>query len=183
MIPQHGAKFLQPCLHSFLLVFHNNQCLVTLDIGGNGAGSHMRLKSKDTVPYIVIMRYLYLVKQDDIFKLCGISHYSTLSHNGISSDKGTVSYFCILVNNSRSVNTRCRCDGSTVCHPYMLFDLRIGILWKLCSKLQDKRTDLRQKLPWILCCLKQLCCDCFIQVIKITDFKFFHLFSFLCTSL
>ena len=107
---------------------HLYQKLVGLHIGGNGAGSHMGLKSQNRIPHIVIMRHLYLVKENHILKLRRVAYHCSLSHQGISPDKGTVADLRILSDDGGACNKR---RGSHLCgtgNPDILSPLLILLL-------------------------------------------------------
>ena len=81
----------------------------------------MCLESQDTVTDIIIMRHLYLIKENNIFKLGRISDNSTLSNDGISTDERTVTNLCLLINNGRSIDKGTRCNRGIIGYPCLLY--------------------------------------------------------------
>jgi hypothetical protein len=58
--------------------------------------------AKDAVSYIVVMRNLYIVKEDDVFEFSGVAHHTVVSNDGASSDKSAVSDFSFFTDDDRS---------------------------------------------------------------------------------
>ena len=109
----------------------------------------MGLIAKNTVTYIVIMRHLYFIEQNDVFKFCGVTNYCSFANDGVTTDECTVSYLCFLVNNTWSVNISGWENGSRFCNPYILSTLLVFVFWQTVAQFDDKGTDLRKKLPGI----------------------------------
>ena len=126
----------------------------------------MRFVSKNRITYIIIVRNLNFIKEDHILKLCGISYNSSFSYDRISTDKCTMTDFCILPNDRRSINKCSWCYFCTLCDPHIFSTLLILIFTQRLSQLQNKAADLRKYFPWISHSFKNILCYCLIQCIK-----------------
>ena len=62
MIAKDDAEFLPAGFYAFIAESNSYKGLITLDIGGDGSGSHMCLKPEYTVPHIIVVRNLYFIK-------------------------------------------------------------------------------------------------------------------------
>ena len=138
----------------------------------------MRFISKDSISHIIIMRNLHLIKKNGVFKLCGIAYYCSLSDNCFSSDKSTVTDFCIFSNNNRSVNAGCRRNLCCFCNPDVSFSVFILLRIQGISKLYNKISDFRKHFPRICFSLKQFRRYCLFQVQKFLNSIIFHHFFF-----
>ena len=134
----------------------------------------MGLISKNRVPHIIVMGYLNLVKQNDVFQFCRVAHYSALSYQGIPSDKSTVPDFRIFSNDSRSVDTCRRRHFGRSGNPNIFSCLFILVLWQSVSQIHDKLPDLRQDLPRVGNPFKDCACNRLIEIKKLRYCQFFH---------
>ena len=64
----------------------------------------MCLIAKDRIPYIIVVRNMYLIEQNYIFKLCRISNQCSLPDNSIAADKCSVPYLRVFADDRRPVN-------------------------------------------------------------------------------
>ena len=63
----------------------------------------MGFVSQYTVPYVIVVGHLHVIKENYVFQFGGIPYNGILTDDGIASDKGAVSDFRILVHNQRTV--------------------------------------------------------------------------------
>ena len=83
----------------------------------------------------------------------------------------------LLVDNGRAVYESRGRHGCGIGDPDMLLYLRKAVLGELLPQFKDKTADLGEQLPWILRPAHKLGRNGLIQVVKIADFKLFHILS------
>lgn len=106
-----------------------------------GYKSHMGLVAENGIPDVIVMWYLYRVKNDIIFDLRGISDNRSFSNDCASADKCTVTDLGIFINNQRSVQTCRRRNGCTLCHPDIFSTFLINFRIKCRTELFNKIAD------------------------------------------
>ena len=79
---------------------------VGLNVGCNGAGTHMRVKTKDRVSDIIIVRNLTLVEKDDVFQFTGVADNAAFSDNRLSADERALPQLRSLINDTGAGNVR-----------------------------------------------------------------------------
>ena len=125
----------------------------------------MGLVAQNGIPHIIIMGYLYFIKQNHVLQLRGISHYSPFAHNSVSPDESAVAYLGLFSDNSRPVDIGGGRYRSALCHPHIFSPLLIFRRVQGSAQLQNKGADFRQKLPGIDRSLKKIFRDCLIQIV------------------
>ena len=55
----------------------------------------MRLESEDRITYIVIVRNLNVVADDNVLKFCGVADNALASDESAASDECTLTDFCL----------------------------------------------------------------------------------------
>ena len=66
-VSEHGSEFLKTCLDPFVSGFYYDEFFVGFDIGCDGSGHNVGFVAEDCIAYIIVMRNLYFVKQNNIF--------------------------------------------------------------------------------------------------------------------
>ena len=61
-ITHHGADLFAAGGHLLVAVVDDNELLVALDVGGDGARAHVGLVAKNGVAHVIIMGHLHIVK-------------------------------------------------------------------------------------------------------------------------
>ena len=120
--------------------------------------------TQDRVTYIVIMRYLDVIKQYHIFQFRRISHHGMFPHDGTAANKRTVTDLSFFINDHRTMDICRRCHYCTSGDPYILAPPLKLVVRQFLSQLNDKITDQRQNLKRICLSLKNPGCDRFRPV-------------------
>ena len=60
----------------------------------------MALEAQDRVPYIIVVRGLNAVKEDDVFQFHRIAHHTARAHQGGAPDEGAVPDFRFRANDA-----------------------------------------------------------------------------------
>ena len=129
--------------------------------------------TENRISYIIIMRNLYFIKQNNIFKFSRITYYSSLSYDSVATDKGTVANLCIRTNNCRAINIRCWRNHSRFCYPHMFFYFFILIFGKKHSYFHNEVMNLWKNFPRIGFPLEKLSCDGLGHIQHVCDGKIF----------
>src|SRR5699024_2101674 len=99
-VAQDGAELLHARLYALRAVFHDNEGLVALDVGGDAACAHMRAVAQDGVAHVVIVRGLHLVEQDDVLELHGVAHDAALADDGAAAYKRAMPHLGLVVDDT-----------------------------------------------------------------------------------
>ena len=129
----------------------------------------MRFITQDRISHIIVMRHLHLIEQDHIFQLRGIAHHSAFPHQGVAADESAVAYFRILSDDGRSMDIGRRRYFRGSGNPHVFASFFIFLRIKSFPKLQDKRSDLRQRFPGIGQPFKKIRRNRLIQVIQVIN--------------
>ena len=76
MIAEHRPEFLNAGLHMLCAVMHNHELLITLNIRCDRTGSHVAVMAENGISYIIIVRGLYMIEQNDIFQLDRVADHA-----------------------------------------------------------------------------------------------------------
>ena len=85
-VAQHGAELFQPRGNLLFAVFHHDQRLVGLDVGGDAASAHVGLVAQNAIA-------LHVVKKNCVFQLHGIAHHAAFAYQSGTADEGAVAHF------------------------------------------------------------------------------------------
>ena len=101
MITEHSAELLDPGLDIFSSVVDYDQLLVGLDVRSDRTCAHMAVVSEDGVTYIIVVRGLNMIEKDNVLELDRVAYNTVSSDQSRSSDKSTVSDFCVRSDDAR----------------------------------------------------------------------------------
>ena len=73
-------------------VFHHDQGLVGLDVGGDAACPHVGLVAQNAVAHVIEVGNLDVIEQDRVFQLYGIADHAVFAHQGGAADEGAVAH-------------------------------------------------------------------------------------------
>ena len=133
----------------------------------------MGFVSQYCITNIIIVRNLNIVKKDNILKLCRVSNYAALSHHRFAADKCAVAHFCVLTNDSWSVNTCGWCNFGGFCDPDVTLQMIILFRIQCFSQFYNEISNLWKNFPWISFPRKKLSCNCLAHIQHIGDGKIF----------
>ena len=102
IVAQHGADLFDAGLDLLFAVLYDHESLVGLDVGSDGACSHVAIVSEDGIANIVIVRCLNVIEEDDVLELDGVTHYAVCTNQSGASDEGTVADFRVRSNDAGS---------------------------------------------------------------------------------
>ena len=123
LIAQHCAKFFQAGRVFLGAVFDYDQSFVRFYIGGDGTSAHMGLIAEDGIAYVIVIGYLHLVKEDNVFQFGGVAYYGAFAYDGVSTDKCTVADLRAFVNDGRAVEVGGGGDFGSFSNPDILTTL------------------------------------------------------------
>ena len=92
-VAQHGAELFQPRGNLLFAVFHHDQRLVGLDVGGDAASAHVGLVAQNAVAHVIKVGNLHVVKKNCVFQLHGIAHHAAFAYQSGAADEGAVAHF------------------------------------------------------------------------------------------
>ena len=110
----------------------------------------MALEAQDGVPHVVIMRGLHTVKEDDVFQLHGVAHYTARSHQGGAPDEGAVPDLRLRANNAGRAQEGRGSDRGGLVDPNVGGPLLVLRRVQGGAKLQNQLLDAVQSLPGVL---------------------------------
>ena len=165
VVSEHGAEFLDTCLDLLSAVMDYYQLLIRLDIGCDGAGSHVSMESENRISDVIIMWRLYMVKQNNVFKFNRIAYYAVCAYKGGSSYERAVSYFRIRPDDAWSSKICAWEHLSCLVHPYVLAHLFILFRVERWPELQYELLDALESFPRIYELREIVFCQCMIKVI------------------
>ena len=134
----------------------------------------MGLEAQHTVSHIIIMRHLYFIEQNHVLKFRGIANYRAFTHNGIATDKGTVTDLRFFINDQRTVQAGGRSYLCVLCHPDILASFFINFFRQSLTQFQNEIVDSGKHLPGIFCLGEQICRNGLLQIIQILNRNIFH---------
>ena len=148
IVAEHGTELLDARLDLLGAVMNDDELLVGLDVGSDGACAHMRIVSEDTVTYIVIVRSLNVIKEDNVLKFNGIAYYAVCTDECGASDECAVADFSLGTDDARCTEI-CRWeDLGCLMYPDILLNFFI-IISECGTQSKDKILDAFQCLPRI----------------------------------
>lgn len=115
----------------------------------------MRVKSKNRISHIVIMRRFHLVEKHNIFQFHRVSHDCALSDDGTAAYKRAVPHLCAMIDNAWRSQVRGRKHLRILSYPDFRLRMDEFIGGKPWPQAPDKRLNFFQDLPGILFFLKQ----------------------------
>ena len=114
----------------------------------------MGLKAQDGVAHIIVMGDLDLIEQDHVFKFCGVSHHSALTHQGIAPQEGTVAHLRIFPDDDIFSQIGTFKNPGRFMDPDSLTAFFIFAFRQTVPQLQDKIPDPGKGLPGVLTLLQ-----------------------------
>ena len=96
------------------------------------------------------MRYLNVIKQDDIFQLRGVAYYGAIPYYGAASYECAVPDLSVFTDDNRPVEIRGRKNNGGLGRPNIFLDLLVFILRQRRAQGQNKFLNMRKSFPGIL---------------------------------
>ena len=101
IVAQHGADLFDAGLDLLFAVLYDHESLVGLDVGSDGACSHVAIVSEDGVANIVIVRCLNVIEEDDVLEFNRVTYYTVCANQSGASDEGAMAYFGVGSDDAR----------------------------------------------------------------------------------
>lgn len=159
MIAKDGAEFFPSGLYAFIAESNGYKGLVTLDIGCYGACAHVGFVAEDGIAHIVVVRRLYIIKKDNVFKLNRVAHYAVPSDESIAADERTVPDFGSVVDDAGAENACTVKDDGVFCDPYVSLWMVKFIFGQGSSDLENGLSYERKRFPRVNGGAEKLVCS------------------------
>ena len=169
MIAEHSSEFLDAGLDHFRSVMYNNKLLVSFHVGCNGACTHVAVVTEYRIAYIVVMRSLNVVKEDDVLQLNRVAHHALAANKSRSSYERAVSDFCLRSDDAWSSELSARKHLGRLVDPYVFADLFILLRIECRTELKDEVLDALQRFPRISELAEVVLRECMVEIVKIID--------------
>lgn len=134
----------------------------------------MRPAAKHAVAHIIIMGDLYLIEQDDIFKLRGITYDRIFPYYGVFPDERTVAYLSAFINDTVRSDVSAFKHRSVFGDPDILSAPFIKFLRQAFSEPDNKFPDFGKNLPGINTAGEKIRRYGFLQIKKGFDSKLLY---------
>ena len=119
----------------------------------------MGLITQDCISHIIIVRYLNLIKKDDVFQFCRIAYHTAFTHKSFSTDKCAVADFGLFSDDGRSIDAGSRCNLCGFCDPDISLMVIILCRIQCFSQFDNEISDFRKDFPGICFPFKKLFCN------------------------
>lgn len=106
VIAEYRAELLASRFNGRIGDVHCHERLVALHVAGYRARAHVRLIAEDGVTDIVIMRHLHVIKQHDVFQLCGVADDGVFADYGAAANKRAMTNLCAVVYDAGCADVR-----------------------------------------------------------------------------
>ena len=165
VVAEHGAEFFNTCLDLLSAVMNDYQLLIRLYVGCDGAGAHVAVMTENRVSDVIIMRSLYMVKQNHVFELNRVAYHAVRTYESGASYERAVPYFCVRTDDAWSSKISAWEYLRCLVYPYVLAHLFILLRIECWSELKDELFDALESFPWICELGKIVLCQCVIKII------------------
>ena len=129
----------------------------------------MAFVAEDGIAHIVVVRYLYAVKQNDVFQLGGIAHHGPCAHQSAAADKGTVANFGILADDTRAGDMGSGVDRCGFGDPNIGSRMIVLCRGKSRAQFLDEIGDSAQCFPGVGILLQERSSKGVVQVIEVMN--------------
>ena len=123
-VADHGPYFLDAGLDDLVAVVHHYQVAVALDVGGDGACTHVSVPAEDGIADVVVVRDLAVVEDDRVLELDAVADYAVGTDEYRTPDKGTMPDFSVRAYDARRDYVGCGKHHGILVNP----DLRLHFL-------------------------------------------------------
>ena len=168
IVAQHRAEFFDPGLDFLGAVMDDNELLIRLDVRGDGAGAHVGIVAEDRVAYIVVVRGLNVIEEDDVLQLRGVADHTVGADESRAADEGALAHLGVGADDARSAEISGVKDLGGLVHPHLRRTLLIIVAQRR-AESDDHVLDALERFPRI-CKLREIVLrEGVIKVIQIFD--------------